>query len=147
MMAGKNTANADCVGFYVGPRINAAGRMDHAETALRVLICPDAQVGALLDELENLNTERKGSTAHFVEEALQNADSTQPGVIYRSDTIDHGVIGLVAGRLAERLGKPAIACLQGVRKSQKPGPESMIITNVVTEEILNTDALTQADAQ
>jgi single-stranded-DNA-specific exonuclease len=112
MMAGKNTANADCVGFYVGPRINAAGRMDHAETALKALICSDIQVGSLLDELENLNTERKGSTAHFVEEALESIDPSQNGVIYRSENIDHGVIGLVAGRLAERLGKPAIACLQ-----------------------------------
>ena len=138
-MAGKNTANADCIGFYIGPRINAAGRMDHAETALRVLICPDAQVGALLDELENLNTERKGSTAHFVEDALENADATQAGVIYRSDTIDHGVIGLVAGRLAERLGKPAIACLEGIRKSQKPGPENAIITNTLIDATVLQD--------
>jgi single-stranded-DNA-specific exonuclease len=129
MMMGKNTANADCIGFYVGPRINAAGRMDHADTALRVLICPDSQTGALLDELETLNTERKGSTAHFVEEAREQVDPTGAGVIYRSDDIDHGVIGLVAGRLAERLGKPAIACLQGVRVPQKPKPESMTTLN------------------
>jgi single-stranded-DNA-specific exonuclease len=99
--------------------------MDHAETALRALICSDTQVGALLDELENLNTERKGSTAHFVEEALKSVDPMGAGVIYRSDEIDHGVIGLVAGRLAERLGKPAIACLQGIRVPQKPKPEGL----------------------
>ncbi len=95
----------------MGPRINAAGRMDHADLALQALICSEESVSEILDELEVLNTERKGSTAKSVESGLEAVRHDTPGVVYRSDSIDHGVIGLVAGRLSERLGKPAICCL------------------------------------
>ena len=98
--------------------------MDHADTALRALICSDASAPEVLDELEVLNTERKGSTSLAVDTALAAIDPGYPGVIYHGDSIDHGVIGLVAGRLAEKLGKPAICCLTAIPGSEKPREHS-----------------------
>lgn len=111
LIAGKSLASADIIGFHIGPRINAAGRMSSAEIALKTLICSEIQTDDLLAEIEALNEERKGSTAHFVQLALDTVDPLQTPIIFESDEIHHGIMGLVAGRIAEHFGKPAIACV------------------------------------
>ncbi len=111
LIVGKSLASADVIGFYIGPRINAAGRMSSAEIALKSLICSEIQVDDLLSEIEVLNEERKGTTQHFMELALHTVDPLQTPIIFVSDEIHHGIMGLVAGRLAEHFGKPAIACV------------------------------------
>lgn len=111
LIAGKSLASADIIGFHIGPRINAAGRMASAEIALKSLICSEIQTDGLLSEIEALNEERKGSTQYFMQLALESVDPLQTPIIFESKDIHHGIMGLVAGRLAEHFGKPAIACV------------------------------------
>lgn len=111
LISGKSLANADIIGFHIGPRINAAGRMASAETALKTLICSEIQTEGLLSEIEALNEERKGSTQHFLELALDTVDPTKVPIFFESNEIHHGIMGLVAGRLSEHFGKPAIVCV------------------------------------
>ncbi len=134
LIAGKSLLSADIIGFHIGPRINAAGRMESADTALRALICGDEQVAALLAEIEVLNGLRKGSTEKFMEEALEVVDPREPVIFFVSDSIDHGVIGLVAGRLAERFSKPAIVCAHDADKvfGSARSPASYDITAALT---------------
>jgi single-stranded-DNA-specific exonuclease len=112
LIVGKSLASADVIGFHIGPRINAAGRISSAEIALKSLICSEIQVDALLTEIEALNEERKGSTQHFLQLALDTVDPLPTPIFFVSDEIHHGIMGLVAGRLAEHFGKPAIACVR-----------------------------------
>lgn len=51
--------NADVIGFQIGPRINASGRMDTPITALRWLLASENRCDEFFEEIENLNTERK----------------------------------------------------------------------------------------
>lgn len=105
--------NADIIGFQIGPRINAAGRMDTPLTALRWLLARDDKVDTFFDELEHLNEMRKWTTEKHLEKALANVDTSSPIIIYDADDLDHGIIGLVAGKLVEMYGKPAIVLKNG----------------------------------
>lgn len=110
MISGKTTNSADVIGFHIGPRINAAGRIASAELALRSLVCGESQIEPLLEELEELNQQRREGTEHFVRIALETVDPSKSVIIFESAELHHGIMGLVAGKLAERFGKPAIAC-------------------------------------
>lgn len=100
--------NADIIGFHIGPRINAAGRMDSAYKALSLLLTSEDRVDELLAEIESLNAKRKSSCEHFVSHALSVADQNNPILFYESDDIEHGIIGLISGRLTEVFAKPSI---------------------------------------
>ncbi len=100
---------ADLIGFHIGPRLNAAGRMDTPYKALSLLLASDDRVDALLAEIEDLNARRKSSTEHFLRHALEVTDPSEALAFYESDAIEHGIIGLIAGRLTEAFSKPSIA--------------------------------------
>ncbi len=100
---------ADLIGFHIGPRINAAGRMDTPYTALKLLLASDDRVDDLLAEIENLNALRKSSTEYFLNHAMRVTNPSEGVAFYESDEIEHGIIGLIAGRLCEAFAKPSIA--------------------------------------
>ena len=91
------------VAFRMAPRINAAGRMDDPKTALDALL----HGGDALDVLDVLNTERQEQTKELYAEAERNTDLTSPLLWYSDEDLPHGIIGLIAGRLTERYGKPS----------------------------------------
>ncbi len=101
--------DADIVGFHIGPRINAAGRMDSPYKALSLLLASEDKLDPILSELEDLNSRRKTTTEHFIQHALEVVDRDRWILFYDSTNIEHGIIGLIAGRLTEVFGKPAIA--------------------------------------
>ena len=101
--------DADIVGFHIGPRINAAGRMDSPYKALSLLLAGEDKLDPILAELEDLNSKRKTTTEHFIKHALEVVDRDKGILFYDSSDIEHGIIGLIAGRLTEAFGKPAIA--------------------------------------
>lgn len=109
LIEGKESGNADIIGFHIGPRINAAGRMDSAYTALKLLLASEANMDSILAEIESLNSKRRFATEEFVKKALSEARESDPVIFFVSDEIEHGIIGLVAGRLMEAFGKPVIA--------------------------------------
>ena len=104
--------NAGHLGFAIGPRLNAAGRMDSALAAFELLTTQDLfQAGMLAQTLDNYNQQRKDIT-HAIQEAVINEanalDADTPVVISVSADYEAGVVGLAAGRVAESFYKPAI---------------------------------------
>lgn len=105
------------LGFVVGPRLNAAGRLDDMSLGIRCLLenSPD-QARALAGELDSLNRERREIEQGMQTEALrildklQLEDSALPlGISLFDETWHPGVVGLVASRIKERYHRPVIA--------------------------------------
>ncbi len=112
--------NADTLGFAVGPRMNAAGRLKHANIALDLMLAPDmATARALAEELDDLNRQRQHQTAEayaLAEELCGTADD--PLIMVGSDQIHAGIVGLVASRIADKRHRPAIVYERGAETSR-----------------------------
>lgn len=100
------------VGFRLGPRINAAGRLDSAERALELLMTRDeGRAQELAAELDLWNQRRRGEEQRVVDEAFEIFDSltSLPNLLVAwSPQWHRGVVGIAAGRLARRFHRPAI---------------------------------------
>lgn len=97
------------LGFIIAPRLNAAGRLEHANTALELLLETDfLKAKAKAEILENINLRRQETTALILSEAREKALMIKDRkVIALMNTNWHkGVVGLVAGKLAEEFYKP-----------------------------------------
>jgi single-stranded-DNA-specific exonuclease len=103
--------DADVFGFLIGPRLNAAGRMDSPYKAVNLILNNGKSLPQTLREIEELNTLRKAKTAEFVEYALEDIDTNNNIIFYHSPDIEHGIIGIVAGRLTEKYYKPSIVLI------------------------------------
>ena len=107
----KGAPSAYHLGFLLGPRINAAGRIGHARLALELMTSKDAARRAdLAERLHLLNAERQAIEAAVLEEALRAAESEKRGevIVVAGEGWHPGVIGIVAGRLKEQFDRPAI---------------------------------------
>lgn len=99
--------SGDVIGYQIGPRLNAAGRMDTAEKALDLLMTDKRTAAARLsDELEELNRLRKKQQNEAVKEIGERGIGSEP-VIVEQGNWHEGVIGIIAGRLVEEYKKPA----------------------------------------
>jgi single-stranded-DNA-specific exonuclease len=103
------------VGFRLGPRINAAGRLHEAERALDLLLTRDPQRAvALAAELDAWNRERQAEEMRVVDEARAlfaadfSAENPPPIAVGWSASWHKGVVGVAAGRIARELNRPAI---------------------------------------
>lgn len=99
------------LGFALGPRINAGGRVGKSDLGVRLLTTEDpAEAAEIAAELDALNTERRTIEASVQEEAdtLTGAQGNRAVVVVSGEGWHPGVIGIVAGRLKEKLGRPAI---------------------------------------
>jgi len=108
----KSPMRTSHIGFNLGPRINAVGRMDDSGLALRLLLETDlAKAQALAQEIDAYNIERKDAQQRMVEEAIQMVEAKgleDRYVIAVAHPEWHaGIVGLVAGRLAEHYRRPA----------------------------------------
>jgi single-stranded-DNA-specific exonuclease len=104
------------LGFALGPRINAGGRVGRSDLGVRLLTTEDpAEAEAIAAELERYNEERRAIEMQVCEaaEALARAQGNRAVVLVAGQGWHPGVIGIVAGRLKERLGKPAIVIAIG----------------------------------
>ena len=100
------------VGFVIGPCLNAGGRLDTAERALK-LLCAESEAAAaeLAGDLKNLNESRKELTSRGLEEAVEQVEQTSLKedkvlVVYLPDCHE-SLAGIIAGRLRERYSRPA----------------------------------------
>jgi single-stranded-DNA-specific exonuclease len=103
------------LGFALGPRINAGGRVGKSNLGVRLLTCTDPEEArTIAAELDRLNEERRAIEMLVCEQAMDQAESQadQPLIIVMSPAWHQGVIGIVAGRLKERFGRPAIVIAQ-----------------------------------
>jgi single-stranded-DNA-specific exonuclease len=102
--------DAGALGFYLGPRINAGGRVGKSDLGVRLLTTEnEEEARQLAQQLNDLNAERKAIEALVQEDALRLAERQQGSIICVANEGWHqGVIGIVAGRLKEAFGKPAL---------------------------------------
>jgi single-stranded-DNA-specific exonuclease len=111
--AGK-PVTAQTVSYGLAPRLNAAGRMDSAAIALKLLLCEDEeQATGIAARLTEINTARQSAEQEILAAALQKlAEEPQHRfdrvIVAAGENWHPGVIGIVASRLMERFGRPAI---------------------------------------
>ena len=113
----KGAVDSTTISFRLAPRLNAAGRLRHAKLAYQLLRTNDpTQAFTLAQELEELNKMRRSLTdaAHGeAEQQLAAVLADDPPIFIVSSTkFDHGIVGLVAGRLAERFYRPTVVMRQ-----------------------------------
>jgi single-stranded-DNA-specific exonuclease len=104
------------LGFALGPRINAGGRVGKSDLGVRLLTTDDhAEAEAIAAELETFNEERRAIEAMVSEaaEAMCRSQGNRAVVVASGEGWHPGVIGIVAGRLKEKLGRPAIVIALG----------------------------------
>jgi single-stranded-DNA-specific exonuclease len=102
------------VGFRLGPRINAAGRMDVARDVIELFTCKDQErCRKIAEKLNLLNTERQNEEARIVSEIesrlLEDPELAKKFcVVFDGDGWHRGVVGIVASRVVEKTGRPAL---------------------------------------
>ncbi|MGR3721916.1 single-stranded-DNA-specific exonuclease RecJ [Abyssibius alkaniclasticus] len=112
-MAGLNRApEAYHLGYLLGPRINAGGRVGAADLGARLLATQDAtEAQSLAKRLDVLNAERRAIEAEVLQSAIAQAESRSTGgaLVWAAGAGWHpGVVGIVAARLKERFNRPAV---------------------------------------
>ncbi|MEA3322122.1 MAG: single-stranded-DNA-specific exonuclease RecJ [Bacillota bacterium] len=109
-----HTVTEETVGFSIGPRINAVGRLDNADPAVHLLMTNDPEEAKMLaEEMESYNKERQQIVTQITEEAIQQVEEKYPPedngfIIVEGNNWNAGVIGIVASRLVDRFYRPTI---------------------------------------
>ena len=143
----KNNAGVDpnakldvsTIGFRIGPRINAAGRIDHPYYALQLLLQdkPDEKAKLLADHLETLNQKRQQMVIEAFEDLEQNHIPSQKDnkvLIAWSPKFHVGILGLLASKIVEKYGRPSMI-LQDFGEylvASARSPESFNIVDALT---------------
>ncbi len=126
------------VGFRLGPRINAAGRMDDAALGLRLLTSSSLEEARPLAEaLDRANSERQGVEQKILEEALLQAESRRSarGLVLFNEGWHPGVIGIVASRVVERFCRPTviIGVAEGIGRGSARSIEGFHLVDALRE--------------
>ena len=107
----KGAADVFTIGFQIGPRLNAAGRMSHANAALQLLLEEDeTQARALAEELQRTNTARQHASEAVYQEARRVLESQKDDklLIAIGDDWPAGLVGLVASKIVNECYKPVL---------------------------------------
>ncbi|RIK24827.1 MAG: single-stranded-DNA-specific exonuclease RecJ, partial [Chloroflexi bacterium] len=117
--------NAGTIGFYLGPRLNAAGRIEHARTAYKLLSTEyPGEAEQLAAQLETTNRDRQKLTDELTQKARAMAAQLPPDeyiLIAGSPDFPEGIIGLIASKMQEDAYRPAIAMTHQVDRGQMRG--------------------------
>jgi single-stranded-DNA-specific exonuclease len=110
----KDTPTAMTLGWALGPRINAAGRIDEADLGLRLLLCEDpVEAASLAVRLDGVNRQRQELEAGMMDlahaSAQAQADAGRAVLMVHGADWHPGVVGIVAGRIKQRQNRPALA--------------------------------------
>lgn len=101
------------IGFVIGPRLNAPSRMDHASVGLELLLSnTEEEASVIASRLEALNRDRQDAMAVMMREAdalLDAFPKDAPSYVLWRDDWSPALVGLVAGRVADRFGVPVVA--------------------------------------
>ncbi|MBE2294565.1 MAG: single-stranded-DNA-specific exonuclease RecJ [Phycisphaerales bacterium] len=108
--------SASDIGFYLGPRINAAGRLEDMSQGIECLLSDDLDTARnIVRRLHEINRQRGELTAEIQAQALARLDQLAPamanlpfGLCLFDPTWHQGIIGIIAGRLKEQLNRPVI---------------------------------------
>jgi len=97
------------IGYGLGPRLNAMGRLAGAQTSLRLLLCDDfADAGKLAQALEEMNLERRRVEDLIRAEAEPMVDPHAHGIVLGKEGWHVGAIGIVASRICQKFYRPAV---------------------------------------
>lgn len=103
------TVDEETIGFTIAPRLNATGRMDEASIGVELLMADDENTAyEIASGIEELNTERKALVEMIYKEASVQVNQSNEINIVTGEDWHQGVLGIVASRLVEQFGKPAI---------------------------------------
>lgn len=112
-------ADAEVLAYQWGPRLNAAGRLRHARLALDLLLAERMEDALpLAEELDRLNRERQRLTDEAMALAESLADGESPLLFVGHESMHVGIVGIVAGKLAEKYCRPAIVFNRGESQSR-----------------------------
>ncbi|MEH7384112.1 single-stranded-DNA-specific exonuclease RecJ [Bacillus sp. JJ1521] len=109
-----NEISEETVGFAIGPRINAVGRLQSADPAVDLLMTNDPEEASYIaDEIDELNKERQQLVNQMTQEAIQEVEENYPPssnsvLIIAKEGWNSGVVGIVASRLVDRFYRPTI---------------------------------------
>jgi single-stranded-DNA-specific exonuclease len=120
----RDRPNAFTLGYVLGPRINAAGRISQADLGLRLLLTEDpAEAAQLAATLDAVNRQRQEVEAAIHDLAMQQAerqaDAGHAALLVHGEGWHPGVVGIIAGRIKERFNRPA--CVAGVAAGTAKG--------------------------
>jgi single-stranded-DNA-specific exonuclease len=105
----KSSLTSEDIAFSIAPRINAAGRLEDASIALDFFNATDVNSAyTYFNKLSILNEERKETEAHATKEAAKLVDENDKIIVVAGENWHEGVVGIVASRLTDRFGRPAI---------------------------------------
>ncbi len=111
------TVDAESIGFQLGPRMNALGRLEDATVSVELLTTRDpVRAGQLAAKMERLNQQRRLLTSQITAAALDQIERDPSlldynGLVLSSPTWHAGIVGIVASRLVEEFGKPTVLLL------------------------------------
>ncbi len=128
-----SSVQASDLGFRFGPRLNAAGRLEHAAKALELITTTSTdRAKELAEGLNTLNRERQDETARMFAEAMQQSEDYPDDAILVLSGPDwsHGIVGLVASRVSEARHKPTII-LQELGDTTKGSARSIGTFNII----------------
>jgi single-stranded-DNA-specific exonuclease len=121
-ISGSKTIDTTTIGFALGPRLNAAGRLDHALNAYDLLLTQDASTAERIAlDLDLRNRDRQALTRDLFEKAREivMARSDDSALLFAADpSFNSGVVGLVASRLTEEFYRPSVVIEQGPQESR-----------------------------
>lgn len=124
--------DASFVGFFVAPRLNAIGRLQHAKAGVDLMLCRSLEEARrAAEQLDELNVKRKECEARIRQELemrLKTQDLPLEAIVEWGHGWHEGVIGITAGRLAEKYGVPALVITvdeQGRAKGSGRSPENV----------------------
>lgn len=128
-----NKSDPYMVGFQISPRLNSAGRMAHAITALELLLTKDeGEAGVLSLKLEKLNRDRQETISKNIEWLKTSFDGKRMEniLILKKEGWTSGIIGLIAGRISEEFGRP-VFCMAEENGLIKGSVRSSVEFNVI----------------
>ena len=110
-LGGRKRLTARNIGFQLGPRINAVGRIDDSDVALQLLLTDDAsRAREIAERLDQLNQSRRDEQARIFEEAAVEAERSvglgDAAIVVAKEGWHPGVIGIVAGKLVDMFRRP-----------------------------------------
>ena len=110
----RSSIDEETIGFLIGPRVNAAGRLGSADPAVQLMMTSDLEEAVMLaEEIDSINKERQNLVAKIAEEAIIEVETHYPVkdnnvLVVGREGWNAGVIGIVASKLVEKYYRPAI---------------------------------------
>ena len=135
------------LGYMLGPRVNACGRVGHSDLGMQLLSCRDAvKAAALAQQLDDLNLTRRDIEAGVLQEAIEQADGRPTNdsfILVKGENWHQGVVGIVAGRLKDRYNLPVFALsiegdeVKGSSRSVQGVDLGTLVMNALAKGILS----------